>query len=314
MVRGCGIADTEWELVLQRYIQGNYGFLDLSDDSSCHSKCMALKGRRATFEERLQAVRMMEQGESADDLSLILNASRASLFAWQRDYREYGEAGLKTKKTRGPDAKFTTDQMSCLYALLVSCDPRQLSFGPALWTRAMVQELIRRHFGVRLSTTSVGRVLRQLGMSPQRPLYHAYQQNPKLVESWKSEVYPTIVKEAQEADATIYFANEAIVGTHHHAGTNWAPMGQTPTITHTRAKKSAFMVSAINRQGLLRFQLFDKGITAKEFKAFCKHLMSDNGGQPAHLILDDSRVHRAELLTKFADDSNGMLKLFFLPT
>jgi transposase len=256
---------------------------------------------------------MLERGESADDLARILNVSRASLFAWQSDYREYGEAGLKTKKTRGPDSKLTSEQMSSLYALLVGCDPRQLSFGLALWTRAMIQELIGRRLGVRLSVAGVGRVLRQLGMSPQRPLYKTYQQNPELVERWKSEEYPKIVKEAKDADAIIYFADEAAIGTHYHAGTTWAPVGQTPTVKHTGAKKSAFMVSAVNRQGHLRFQLFDKGIKAEDFKAFCKRLMSDSDGRPVYLILDNSRVHRAKLLKKFADDSNGMLKLFFPP-
>jgi hypothetical protein len=37
----------------------------------------------------------------------------------------------------------------------------------------MVRELIRREFGVRLSETSVGRLLRRLGFSPQRPLHRA---------------------------------------------------------------------------------------------------------------------------------------------
>jgi transposase len=39
----------------------------------------------------------------------------------------------------------------------------------------MVRELIRREFGVRLSEPSVGRLLRKLGLSPQRPLYRAWQ-------------------------------------------------------------------------------------------------------------------------------------------
>jgi len=255
----------------------------------------------------------LEQGEAPDDLARILNVSRRSLFAWLRGYREYGEAGLRTKKTRGPDAKLNAEQMSSLYALLVGCDPRQLSFGLALWTRIMVQELIWKRFGVRLSVASVGRVLHQLGMSPQKPLYKAYQQNPELVERWKSEDYPEIVKEAKEADAIIYFADEAAIGTHYHRGTTWAPVGQTPTVKHTGAKKSAFMVSAVTRQGKLRFQLFDEGIKAADFKAFCKRLMSDSDGRPVYLILDNSRVHHAKLLKEFADDSNGMLKLFFLP-
>jgi transposase len=43
-----------------------------------------------------------------------------------------------------------------------------LQFAFALWTRAMVRELIRREFGVRLWEVSVGRLLRKLGLSPQR--------------------------------------------------------------------------------------------------------------------------------------------------
>jgi transposase len=56
--------------------------------------------------------------------------------------------------------------------------PGQLRFAFALWTRAMLRELIGREFGVRLSEVSVGRLLRKLGLSPQRPLYRACQQNP----------------------------------------------------------------------------------------------------------------------------------------
>ena len=44
----------------------------------------------------------------------------------------------------------------------------------------MIRELIRREFDVRLSEVSVGRLLRKLGLSPQRSFYRAYQQNPQL--------------------------------------------------------------------------------------------------------------------------------------
>src|SRR5687768_16360618 len=66
-------------------------------------------------------------------------------------------------------------QLQRLYTLIVGNDPRQLPFTFALWTRAMVRELIRRVFAVRLSEVSGGRLLRKLGLSPQRPLYRAYQ-------------------------------------------------------------------------------------------------------------------------------------------
>jgi transposase len=43
----------------------------------------------------------------------------------------------------------------------------------------------------------VGRILKKLGMSAQRPLYRAYQQDPAKVLAWKRQTYPTIRAEAQ---------------------------------------------------------------------------------------------------------------------
>jgi Winged helix-turn helix len=79
-----------------------------------------------------------------------------------------------------------------------------------------------------LSEVSVGRLLRKLGLSPQRPLYRAYQQNPQAVARWKAETYPAIRAEAAGVGATIYFTDEGGVRSDYHAGTTWAPVGQTP--------------------------------------------------------------------------------------
>ena len=140
---------------------------------------VAIKGRRATYEERVSACEALENGISADEVAKVLKVSRASVFEWQKTYRANGAEALRTKKTRGPKSKLDDGQMSQLYRLIAGSDPRQLSFGLALWTRGMIQELIFRQFGVRLSVVSVGNVLGKLGMSPQRPLYRAYEQDPE---------------------------------------------------------------------------------------------------------------------------------------
>lgn len=57
--------------------------------------------------------------------------------------------------------------------------------GYALWTRQMVRELIRREFGVKMSASAVGRMLHRLGLSPQRPLWGAWQADPEKVAAWK---------------------------------------------------------------------------------------------------------------------------------
>ena len=60
--------------------------------------------------------------------------------------------------------------MCQVYAALRGKDPYQgpRGFELALWTRWMVRDLIARMFAVELTEQSVGRVLRRLGLSPQR--------------------------------------------------------------------------------------------------------------------------------------------------
>ena len=59
----------------------------------------------------------------------------------------------------------------------------------------MIATVIKKEFGIKLSETSVGRLLIQLGLSCQKPLYRAYQQNKVSVNEWKQSIYPKIQKE-----------------------------------------------------------------------------------------------------------------------
>ena len=124
---------------------------------------MALKGRRSTPEERLQAVQLLKEGNEAAVVARMFNVSRAMLFRWQQKYDQGGPVALETKKTPGPASRLSLTQLSKLYAIITGSDPRQLEFDFGLWTRKIIRELIRREFGVKLSEVQVGRLLNKMG-------------------------------------------------------------------------------------------------------------------------------------------------------
>ena len=49
---------------------------------------------------------------------------------------------------------------------------------------------------VKLAKSSVGRLLSHLGLSPQRPLYKSYKQDPQKVKDYLAQTYPEVVTEA----------------------------------------------------------------------------------------------------------------------
>jgi transposase len=183
----------------------------------------------ATLEEiRIRAVRRVEAGESPEDVIRTLGFSRPRIYEWLAFYREGGVEALKAKPISGRPMKLASKAVEWVYKTVTTRNPLQLKFEFALWTRQMVRELIRERFGVRLSEVSVGRLLRKLGLSPQRPLARAYQRDPELVETWLRQEYPAIEQAAKRAGAQIFFADEANIRSDYHSGTTWAPMGQPP--------------------------------------------------------------------------------------
>jgi transposase len=261
---------------------------------------------------RIRAVGQVEQGAHPDEVAAGLGMTRAAVYAWLAKYREGGLEALKARPVPGRPPKLSGTQLARLYGLVVGNDPRQLRFAFALWTRAMVRELIRREFGVRLSEVSVGRLLRKLGLSPQRPLYRAYQQNPEAVARWKAEEYPAIREQAAQVGAAIYFADEAGVRSDYHAGTTWAPVGQTPVVASTGDRFGVNLISAVTAKGKLRFAAYEGSLNGPVFIDFCRRLLDDTPG-PVFLVLDGHPVHRSKAVKQFAGSTGGRLRLFFLP-
>ncbi len=112
--------------------------------------------------------------------------------------------------------------------------------------------------------------------------------------------------------ATIYFADEAGVRSDYHAGTIWAPVGQTPVVATTGERFSVNLVSAVSAKGALRFAAYDGNLNGGVFIDFCRRLLHD-APAPVVLVLDGHPVHRSAAVKQFAASTNGRLRLCFLP-
>jgi transposase len=148
---------------------------------------------RALERLRIRAVGQVEQCAHPDEVAQALGMTPSAVYAWLAKYREGGLEALEARPVPGRPPRLSGAQLARLYGLVLGNDPRQLRFVFALWTRAMIRELIGREFGVRLSEVSVGRLLRKLGLSPQRPLHRANLQNPEAVARWKPSSTPRSV-------------------------------------------------------------------------------------------------------------------------
>jgi transposase len=200
---------------------------------------------------------------------------RNRIFIWLAAYRNGGWQALRARKAMGRPKRLNAKHIRWIYKAVTTKNPLQFSLPFALWTRAQVRSLIARRFSVKLSLASVGRLLAQLGLTCQRPLFRAYQQDRSQVDRWLKDEYPNIRAQATREKAEIFFEEESGVRSDFHSGTTWGPKGETPVVRVTGQRFRLNMISAVSPRGQLRFMVVRGGVNASVFIDFLKRLSSE---------------------------------------
>lgn len=156
---------------------------------------------------RQRAVNAVQNGESPEIVARVLGVSRTALYGWLAKYRQGGLGQLDARKRGGRPPKLDGKALRYIFDTVTMKNPMQLKFPFALWTTAMVVELIKDKFKICLSRSSVSRLLNQLGLSAQRPLWRAYQQDSNAVDYWLNSEYPKIKALARRHKADIFFGD-----------------------------------------------------------------------------------------------------------
>src|SRR5512144_704582 len=241
---------------------------------------------------RIHAVlRVRQDGASPEAIIEVLGFHRSCIYEWLKRYDEGGLEALKAKPIPGAPLKLAVWQGNWLRQMIVEKTPLDFGYPVALWTRAIVREVVQRELGVRASEATVGRWLRAWGMSVQKPLRRAYEQDPARVQQWLDETYPAVQRQAHDQRAEVYCGDEAGIGSTAHSGTTWGVRGQTPVVPNTGQRLRLTMFSAISPRGRLRFMVSTEHVNEEVFCDFLRRLMC-GAERPVFLIVDNYKPHR----------------------
>src|SRR3712207_3760285 len=147
----------------------------------------------AQEERRRQVIGLRQAGMTYDVIASQVGLSPAGVFNICRRYAERVAAGLKGGP-RGPEpgnGRFLdAEQEVEARDLIRRHTPDELDLPFALWSRAVVRELIWQRFGVRLAVRTMGTYLARWGFTAQKPIRRAYEQDLAAVGRWRRGDYP----------------------------------------------------------------------------------------------------------------------------
>ena len=266
-------------------------------------EALRLRVARAVVDQQMKPVDAVE----------AFGVSRTAVYNWAAAYRDGGAKALRAKPQGRPaGSRLAGHEAATTVKLITDRCPDQLKLPFALWTREAVQHLLAERFDLHVSVWTVGRYLKAWGLTPQKPLRRAYEQDPEAVRRWLEEEYPAIRDRAKREGAAIHWGDEMGLRSDHQAGTSYGRKGRTPVVPATGQRFGCNLISSITNRGALRFMVFKQRFTADVMIRFLQRLLR-SVDRKVFLIVDGHPAHRAGKVKRWVARRSDRLELFFLP-
>jgi transposase len=142
---------------------------------------------------RVRALALLQQGWMPVDVARKLNVDRRSVRRWRAAHDAQGPVGLRAKPVPGRPCKLSVRQRERLRTILLKGAIRA-GYRTDLWTCDRVTDVIAERFGVDYHVNHVGRLLRSLGFSPQKPERRARERDEDAIRTWVQSDWPRVKK------------------------------------------------------------------------------------------------------------------------
>ena len=268
---------------------------------------------RAQEDLRKRVIRAIRGGMNQSVAARTFSLSRRAVVGWIQRVSADGLRALRARRRgRPPVSRLAPHQAATTVRMICGGCPDQLNLPFALWTRDAVRQLLKRRFGVRVSVWTVGRYLQGWGLTPQKPIRRAFEQDPRKVRRWLKTEYPRIRARARRERAEIHWGDEMGLRSDHQAGRSYGRRGHTPVIPGTGKRFRCNVISTLTNRGKLAFMVFEGSCTVAVFITFLRRLLRHTRLK-VFLIVDNHSIHRARKVRAWAARRSHRIRIFYLP-
>jgi transposase len=260
---------------------------------------------------RLQAVALKRQGWVQRDIADALGASEVTVSRWLARARRGGPGALMARPAPGPVPRLSAAQRAKIPEFLWH-GPAAYGFRGRVWTCARIARVIEEEFGVTFHKDHVGRLLKDLGWTPQAPITRAAQRDGSAIGWWRDVTWPDLRGQARRERRTLVLVDEAgfyllpgVVRTH-------ASAGQTPILRAKLTRDHLSVMGGMTPAGRVYTLVRQEPLNGLHAVEFLAHLLRVAGGRLL-VVWDGSPIHRRAAVTGFVTSSRGRVRVEVLP-
>ena len=264
---------------------------------------------------RLRALHACELGFSESDVAAMLGVARETVSRWWAAYQVEGLDGLpgeRTGRPLGSGRTLTDEQAAHIQQLIDSNSPKELAIAAPLWSRAAVQKLIKKEYGIDMPVRTVGEYLKRWGYTAKKPSRHSKDQDPEEVREWLEETYPDSERQAEAEGAVILCCDENGAEADRYPRKGYSRRGERATMAVPDSHIRRNTISAISNKGELHFMSYQGMMGAALFIVFLEGLLLETA-RKIYLITDRLGGHDCAAVWDWVDSHADRIDMFLLP-
>lgn len=273
----------------------------------------AMHGVDADLRMRCKIVRNLARGESPTRIALILGCSRSQVYRVAARFRESGLLGLVDRRADNGDAKVTEDyEWTVLIAVAQS--PQEYGWQRPTWTQELLVLVAEQQTQIRVSTTTMCRLLARLQARCGRP-------KPIVACPWSKHRKTRRLNELRQLrdnllpGEVLLYEDEVDIHLNPKIGNDWMLSGQQKTVLTPGQNQKRYLAGALNdATGRLAWVEGPRKTSALVI-ALIDHLVKRTYARATriHIVLDNFKIHSSRAIEAALLRWGDKVQLHFLP-
>jgi transposase len=260
---------------------------------------------------RLRALELKRKGWFQRAIADALDVSEVSVSHWLARARDGGLDALRARPAPGHPPRLSDEQKRLIPEFLWH-GPEAYGFAGQVWTCARVANVIEEELGVLYHKGHVGKLLKELGWTPQLPIRRAIQRDEQAIARWRASVWPALLAKARCERRLLVFEDESGVYLLPGLVRTYAPKSQTPVIHERQTRDHLSVLGGMTPRGDVYTMVRQRPLNGLDTIAFLEHLQAVTGRRLL-VIWDGSPIHRRAAVTEFVAHSAGKVVVETLP-
>jgi transposase len=260
---------------------------------------------------RLRALDLKQQGWRQRVIAEALDASEETISRWLARARRGGREALRSHSAPGHPPKLSDAQKRLIPEFLWH-GPEAYGFRGQVWTRARIARVLQEELGVRYHKAHVGRLLRELGWTPQVPIRRAIRRDEEAIRRWRAEVWPTRRRQARRERRVPVFVDESGFYLLPGVVRTYAPEGLTPVLREKVTRDHLSGMGGLTPAGKVYTLARQESLNGLHSIESLVHPLRV-AGERLLVIWDGSPIHRRVEVKGFVAGKRGRVRLEALP-